>query len=214
MKADVQQAASIAGLIFLLFSSAPRSGADEPNQTTRIQKASAAFDVGTNISAISIHGVSNALQAKVRIRHNREELVLEEVEARLPVNTLSTGMGLRDEHMRKYIFTTQDGRMPDLRFTASNVTCPTADGREVQCAVPGMLEIRGIERPFTLPLKLRQESGVAPAFRGSGEGVMRLSDYGIERPSQFGVRANDEVKLRVEVAGKELSFATGTGERP
>ena len=66
------------------------------------------FDVGTNISAVSVHGKSSNVRGLARLRKEGAQLILEDVAATLPVEALTTGMSLRDDHMKKYIFTTAD----------------------------------------------------------------------------------------------------------
>ncbi|HVQ28369.1 MAG TPA: YceI family protein [Vicinamibacteria bacterium] len=166
------------------------------------------FDVATNVPAVSIHGESKALQGRVRLRDRGQSVVLEELEASVKVESLKTGIGQRDEHMRKYVFTTPAGDVPDLRFAAKDSTCAaSASGRERTCRVSGDLTIRGTTRPFAIVLKVSEREG---AFRASGDGVVKLSTFEIERPSQLVVKTADEVKLRLEftarpMAGKALT---------
>ena len=52
-------------------------------------------------------------------------------------------MGLRDSHMRKYVFTTPDGQVPDLRFSAAKAVCAKPEGKQSTCELTGNLAIRG-----------------------------------------------------------------------
>jgi polyisoprenoid-binding protein YceI len=181
--------------------------------TVQVDKGLIQFDSETNLSAISVHGKSAALRAEVRAARTAEALVLEQVRATVPVQALSTGMGLRDEHMRKYIFTTADGKQPDLIFSAANLRCAAQPGREEACPVAGTLSIRGVERPFSMTLKVKQEAGSPAVFKASGLATVKLSDYGIERPSQLGVQTQDEVKLSIQFTGRE-AVATASNAMP
>ena len=187
---------------------APLAAADL-NRSTQIQVEAGvvSFDATTNISAVTVHGKSAALKAQVRLRQTDADLVLEDVSAWLPVTTLSTGMGVRDEHMRKYIFTAGDGQLPDVRFHGANLTCQIAKGKENQCPVTGTLTIRGVERPFQTTLKVRRDGNATATYRASADAAVKLSDYGIERPAQFGVKTTDEVKFHLEFVAKELTQA-------
>lgn len=164
------------------------------------------FDVSTNISAVSVHGKSSGVRGVVRAHKDNARLVVDEVNATLPVDAISTGMGLRDEHMKKYIFTTADHQVPDLKFSSANVTCPVdASGGEASCKFPGKLTIRGVEKPVVLTLKLRASTNM---YRAVGDITVKLSEYGIERPSQFGVKCADEVRIHLEIQGRETVEAT------
>jgi polyisoprenoid-binding protein YceI len=169
------------------------------------------FDSGTNVPVVSVHGKTNALRADVRAGRTADALEIEQIQATLPVKSISTGMGLRDEHMRKYIFTKSDGSMPDLQFKAANLRCAVQAGHEAPCSINGTLSIRGVEKPFAITLKVKQEAG--SVFKAAGSAAVKLSDYGIERPSQLGVQAEDEVKLTIQFTGREATVHASTGGR-
>lgn len=175
-----------------------------------VQNGTATFVANTNIVAVSVKGKSSALEAVVELHRGAEGLQLDRIEARLPVKTLATGMGLRDEHMRKYIFTTADGQIPDLRFKGDHAGCSGPE-RESTCQVEGILAIRGVARPFTITLKVRQD---AAGFKALGDAVVKLSAYGIEQPSQFGVKTTDEVQLHFDFTARPSSGDTALLGRP
>ena len=163
-----------------------------------IPHATAMFVALTNMPGITVKGKSEALHARVRMRRVSDGVALDSVEAWLPVKTLATGIALRDHHMRQYVFTTGAGEVPDVHFEAASAFCPgVVAGREVSCKLTGNLSIRGIARAFTMTVKIR-EANAAPMFRAGGDGVIRLSDYGIEPPSQFGVKTANEIQIHLE----------------
>src|SRR5690349_10713871 len=77
-----------------------------------VNGGAASFVANTNVPAVSIKGKSTAMKAEVSASRSDQGMVIEHIEAIVPVKTLQTGMGVRDEHMRKYIFTTPDGQTP------------------------------------------------------------------------------------------------------
>lgn len=165
-----------------------------------VRGGTAAFAVTTNITGINVHGKSSALTARLRLRQAPDGVVLEGIEATLPVTSLETGMGLRDKHMRKYIFTTGDGQLPDLKFSAEKAVCSKAAARRSTCELSGILAIRGTARPFTVVLKVSEDGN---SFRAVGDSTVTLSTYGIERPSQLGVKTADEVKLSFDLTAQQ-----------
>jgi polyisoprenoid-binding protein YceI len=172
-------------------------GSDKP-ETIVIERGTAIFSVGTNMPGVNVKGKSEALHANVQIRRAADGVVIEHIEAWLPVKTLATGISLRDEHMRRYVFTTPGGEVPDLRFEGGNASCPGAlAGHEATCTISGTLSIRGIPRNFSIKLKIHEANG-APTFRTGGDGLVKLSDYGIEPPSQFGVKTANDIQVHLE----------------
>ncbi|RPJ69896.1 MAG: YceI family protein [Acidobacteria bacterium] len=170
-----------------------------------VQGGTATFDTDTNVPAVTVHGKSTKVRARAVIRQTGEAIAIEQIEATLPVNTISTGMGLRDEHMRKYIFTTPEGQVPDVTFVSEKAECSASSGSESTCNVSGNLTIRGTPRPFAIALKV-QKAG--DGYKAQGDSVVKLSTYGIERPSQLGVKTSDDVKLHLELTAKPVASAS------
>lgn len=185
-------AAAIPLVAFLLTGAAAQGIQSQP---VEVHEGTATFDASTNLPAIRIHGKSEALQGRARIRKNADGLVIERLEAVLPVWTLKTGLALRDEHMRKYVFTTPDGKVPDMRFVAEGGVCSGAGGGAQTCKVSGDLFIRDMPRPFSIVLKVSDNGTL---LRAAGDGVVRLSTYAISPPSQLGVKTLDDVKLHMD----------------
>lgn len=185
----------------------------DPPAIVEVLGGTATFEAGTNIPAINVHGKSTSLRGRAQVRQAGGAMTIEGMEATLLVQTLTTGLGLRDEHMRKYIFTTGDGEVPDLKFVADRSECAPAAGGASICQVTGQLTIRGTTRPFAIALKVNK---AGETYRAAGDGTMRLSTFGIAQPSQFGVTTTDDVKLHLEFAAKPspslLAGHTGGGQ--
>lgn len=204
---------AILGIPASIFPAAP----EEPGkpEAIQIEHATATFQVGTNMPGLLVKGKSDALQAHVQIRQTADGVTLEHIAAQLPVKTLATGIALRDQHMREHIFTAANGQTPDVTFEAQGVSCPgISRGHEGSCKVSGTLSIRGTPRSFSVVLKIREAAG-ATAFRAAGDGVVKLSEYGIEQPTQFGVKTENEIKLHFEFPeSSATSLDTRAGRQP
>jgi polyisoprenoid-binding protein YceI len=200
--------AATCGLVIAsaIFVAAGASASPDGWSSVEVRGGTATFDAATNVSAINVHGKSSELEAHATVREGSDGLALDRVAAKLPVRSLATGMGLRDEHMRKLIFTSPDGSVPDVTFVSHEATCaPDAAKRQATCTVSGELAIRGIPRPFTMTLMVTRSGA---AFRAAGDGIVRLSAYGIEQPSQFGVRTTDDVKLHLDLTARQVGIAS------
>ncbi len=175
-----------------------------------VQRGAVTFEVGTNLLSLSVHGTSDVLQASADLREGSEGLLIEQVDAMVPIESLTTGLKLRDEHMRKYIFTTEKGDVPDLHFSSSAVTCPPAADAPSGCVLPGQLAVRGTSRPFPVALKISRKG---TAYRVTGDGKVRLTEYGIPAPSQLGVKTEDEVKVHLDFMAKPGEPVSTSGRR-
>ena len=181
------------------------AAASDTPAVVEVQSGTAAFDADTNISAITVHGKSSNVQGRAQIRRTSATLAIDQLEATLPVKTITTGMGLRDEHMRKYIFTTADGQVPDLRFVSDKAECAAWSSGASNCKVSGQLAIRGLPRPLAIALTVNQNGDT---YRVAGEATVKLSTYGIPQPSQLGVTATDDVKLHLEFTARPAARLT------
>jgi polyisoprenoid-binding protein YceI len=185
-------------LTVLLFG-APARAADSTE--LRVVGGNVKFTVATNILAVSIHGESKAISAGFTLYRAGGQIQLENVRATVAPESLTTGLSLRDNHMRKKIFSLDDGTMPPLEFASDRALCPEpAAGQESVCTVPGELILRGVRRPFTFSLKVRNEG---KTYRVTADSLVLLSAFGIERPCQLGVCVSDEVKLKLEFRTNE-----------
>jgi polyisoprenoid-binding protein YceI len=204
-------------LAFLLLGNVAFAVADDnPPAKLEVESGTASFESTTNMPGIEVKGKSAALSARVEVTQAGNVFTLRSIDATIPVKSLATGMKVRDEHMRKYIFTTSDGQTPDIHFESSAATCPApSNGRDLVCRVAGNMTIRGASHAIELTLQAKQQSsGSALAFRVTGEGVVKLSDFGIAAPSQFGVTPANEVKFRLEFAARQkASMAGNSGGR-
>ena len=191
----------MAGGTFILFGAAARANTDDA--LVGVHQGTVSFEVATNVPALRVHGKSSSLTARARVGTGPDGLVLEQIEATVPVRSLETGMALRDDHMRKYIFTTAAGETPDVQFSSERAECPRSESaRRATCTVSGALAIRGTTKPFVMTVIISEENG---SIRASGTGIIKLSTYGIDQPSQLGVRTTDEVKLKLELTARRSS---------
>jgi polyisoprenoid-binding protein YceI len=197
------------GLVAAAFlcAAATSTPAGNPSVMVVVRGGLAAVEVATNVPGVRIHGKSTSLSAHAAIHSDKTGIFIERLDAVVPVRSLNTGMGVRDDHMRKYIFATPGGELPDLRFVSENVSCPASD-RVTTCPISGQLEIRGTAKPFDIAVKIAHDG---ETFRVTGDGIVKLSTYGIATPSQLGVHTDDLVKLHLEFSAAPASDVAFAG---
>lgn len=191
------------------------TGGSSP-EVVDLEGGATVFRVPTNLPGLQVEGKSTLVRGRVKVTSSEGGLVLQQIEVSVPVRSLATGIALRDEHMRKYIFTAADGAVPDIEFKGERAECSASvPVQEFVCPVTGQLSFRGLSRPWSLKLRARKQAGAVSTYRAAGDAVVKLSDYSITRPSQFGVKPANEVKVHVEFTGKQsAAVLSSTGSLP
>src|SRR5262249_20795295 len=110
--------------------------------------------------------------------------------------TLRTGVAGRDADMRRALAVTA---YPDLRFSIERVEPSyhsVTDKADVLLTVGGLLLIRGVERPAIFPARVRLRED---RLWVRGEGRLKMSDFGIERPRHFFLGMGDGVRVSFDL---------------
>lgn len=163
-------------------------------ETVSTSTGKSSFTAKTNISAVTVQGKSNQLTVKCSVSRQGDVLELNDIEAQVPVTSLSTGMGVRDRHMQERIFKSSDGKMPDLRFASSHSEC-SRNGNDFTCRITGEFTLRGVARPVDIAVKVHDQDG---AYRAQGDALLKLSAFGIQPPAELGVQVRDIVEFHVD----------------
>ena len=120
------------------------------------------------------------------------------VTGRLEVNpgSLDTGIAGRDQDLREHL---EVKRFPAIVFVPKEVRAGQAslpDRGEIPVTISGLMTIHGVERPVEFSGKARLQEG---GLRVEGVTALKMSDYGITRPTKLFFRVGDEVKVRFRV---------------
>lgn len=145
--------------------------------------ASVTFDA-VGPAGMKIHGTTNELKAEEKDG---------KVEVRVPLAGLTTGIGLRDRHMReKYLET---DKYPDALLTVPRASLKfPAKGATVSSKASGTLKIHGVSKPTTFEYSAAERNG---ALAVDGKTSVNIKDYNIDVPSYFGITVKPDVGLHV-----------------
>jgi polyisoprenoid-binding protein YceI len=114
------------------------------------------FVADTNVKMFRFKGSSD-FESQIERSGNE----IKKLEVRISPASLKTGMEIRDEHMRKRIFTGADGVVSDIVFKGTKSDCKPGEGsNEQKCEVNGLLSFRGQEHQAKLPLTLKEGAKV------------------------------------------------------
>lgn len=108
------------------------------------------------------------------------------------LNSLDTGMSLRNKHMKeKYLKTKEFPKatleIKDYKVEKWSPSSPKFSGKKI----PATLTIHGQSRPVTLKAKIDDNGQVDSSFE------IKISDFKIEIPSFMGVTVADKVTVKV-----------------
>lgn len=157
----------------------------------------AEFKARSNLSALEIKGSSKSSTGTVKVSENGRGIALEALKINIPVASLQTGIGIRDRHMREKIFTTEDGKIPDVSFESAKSVCEKAK-EGYQCQAQGTLSMHGKSLNTTIPVSLTKSGDV---FVAKADFDIGLKDFGVEPPSHFGVTVDNAVAVSTNFRG-------------
>jgi polyisoprenoid-binding protein YceI len=110
----------------------------------------------------------------------------------VPLANLTTGISLRDQHMKEKYLQVQSFPTATLRVARSAVQ--VAPGATAEADIPGTMTIHGHDHPVTVHFKARS-SGANVDVDGATH--VNMKDYAIEVPSYLGVTVKPDVDLAV-----------------
>jgi len=115
--------------------------------------------------------------------------------AKLDMNTIDTGVGLRNRHMKEKYLETEKHRYATFALKKLNLPQAFVDGDFVSKAenFAGELTLHGVTRPLTGLVDMRRE-GSKLEFLFSFD--LKVKDYQIASPSFMSITMADEVKVK------------------
>ena len=122
-----------------------------------------------------------------------------QISLKVPLGNLTTGIALRDRHMREKYLEVQTYPNAELSVARSSLKLPAA-GASSSGDAQGKMKIHGKEKDVTFHYTV-QKQGSAYAVTGSVH--LLLGDYGITVPSYLGVTVKPDIDVNVQFAATE-----------
>lgn len=123
-------------------------------------------------------------------------------QARFPLNTLDTGVGLRDRHLKEEYLEVQ--KYPDAQLTFNQVKLaknPDADGfTQKQVPFDGILTVHGVSHAVNGTIDVSTSAGIT---NGDAQFGIKISDFGFPEPKFMGMRVNNDVQVKVHLEAKK-----------
>lgn len=152
-------------------------------------------------AAIKILGKGAGPAGDFQIKKEGEDYLLNG-EAQLDLNSLSTGIELRDRHMKEKYLKIDTNKQAIVKLTKVKVpTEKISKGGEVR--VLGILVLNKVEKPIEIILNIAKENSF---LQIKSEFKIRLSDFSIDIPSYAGMTVADSVDLKIVTKVDESAF--------
>jgi polyisoprenoid-binding protein YceI len=141
-------------------------------------------------SALKIHGKGSGPEGAIEVVGNQIEGSIE-----FDLNTLETGIELRDRHMKEQYLHT--ARFPRAVLKLEHMDAkPLTDSSAGSVSLPfrGVLSLHGVERPVGGEARVSQSGsrvGTVATFE------IQLGDFGIEVPKYLGIAVAEKVQVKV-----------------
>ncbi len=147
---------------------------------------------------IKIDGLGNGLSGRLELSGN-----LVSGQMSFPLNSLDTGVSLRDKHMKDEYLEVQ--KYPEAQLNILGVKLssdPIKDGY-TQKKVPfnGILTVHGVKHAVSGLIDLDTKSGVT---KGDATFAIKISDFGFPEPKFMGMKVNDDVQLKIHIEAKKV----------
>jgi len=131
----------------------------------------------------------------IRMEGKTSELEVKDLGDRLtvvvPLTQLSTGIGLRDKHMKEEYLETAKYPTAELKVSRADLKI-LSGGKAVQSEIKATLRLHGQEKPLVVNYQAKPVQGgyeIVSSFR------LNMADYGIAVPVYLGVTVKPDVEI-------------------
>lgn len=152
-----------------------------------------------------INGLASGLDATVMLNVN--DITQKPMgKVKVPINTIKTGIDLRDEHLRSEMWLNST-KYPYAEFQLTGVKNPSSknlkEGQKVNCTLLGKFTVHGttkdVEVPATLTYFKESEKTKAKVpgnlLVASADFNIKLADYGVKIPDMVVGKVSDQVQI-------------------
>jgi len=135
----------------------------------------------------TVHGHFTGL--KSTLLFDEKDLAGSSITASVDAKTVSTGIGLRNRHVRQEEQFLNADKYPTISFKSKKIV-KTAEG----FSADGELTIKDVTKPVHIPFTFRSDGANAGIFKGAFN--IKREDYNIGKP---GGSIGDEIRIELEV---------------
>ena len=123
---------------------------------------------------------------------------------KVELQTLETGIGIRDRHMKNNYLEVAKG--PE--FSTAMIEDIRVEKMAGKTVFTAMLSLHGQKRKVTGAAELQQKDG---SIKVQAQFPLKVSDFDIPAPTYLGVGVRDEIQIKVSLMATASSTATAVG---
>jgi len=123
---------------------------------------------------------------------------------KVELQTLETGIGIRDRHMKNNYLEVEKG--PE--FSTAMIEDIRVEKMAGKTVFTAMLSLHGQKRKVTGAAELQQKDG---SIKVQAQFPLKVSDFDIPAPTYLGVGVRDEIQIKVSLMATASSTATAVG---
>jgi len=123
---------------------------------------------------------------------------------KVELQTLETGIGIRDRHMRNNYLEVEKGPA----FATAVIEDIRVEKMEGKTVFTGMLSLHGQKKKVTGAAELQQKDG---KIRVQAQFPVKVSEFEIPAPTYLGVGVRDEIQIKVSLTATASTMTTAVG---
>jgi len=123
---------------------------------------------------------------------------------KVELQTLETGIGIRDRHMKNNYLEVEKG--PE--FSTAMIEDIRVEKMAGKTVFTAMLSLHGQKKKVTGAAELQQKDG---SIKVQAQFPLKVSDFDIPAPTYLGVGVRDEIQIKVSLMATASSTATAVG---
>lgn len=154
-------------------------------------------------SAIKIRGEGKGPQGELHLKKSGTNVTLSG-DLSVDLDSIETGIGLRDRHMKEKYLETGKFKTASLKIKEAALPITALSGTG-DYTVPGLLTLKGVEKPVQLNIKLEPNGDKVKSVSSF---KINLSDFPIEVPKYAGITVANDVDVSVESLISKTDLAT------
>jgi polyisoprenoid-binding protein YceI len=140
--------------------------------------------------------------ARLELTRDPQQLARLQLVVAIETGRFDSGNLIRDANARRLLFDSRNHPEATFNSSVERVLLQLADSETITADLRGELTVRKLTRPLAVPVTLTREGDTLTAEGGFS---LRLSDYGLPRPTFLWLQVEDEVEVGFRVVMRLLA---------